>query len=111
LTAQGTSTADRREIEGRKNFENRVSIRKAAKASLNQWPFAGGEVSQMLCHDPRISNIRWEFHETRNAVLIMAHLSDKSGDWVDWEEIAVAADDCDWPRDGAGRAIKGTWKP
>jgi hypothetical protein len=66
---------------------------------------------KMLCHDPRISNIRWEFHQTRNVALIMAHLSSKSGDWVDWDEVAAAADDCDWPRDGAGRAIKGAWKP
>jgi hypothetical protein len=65
----------------------------------------------MWCHDPRISNIRWELRATRNVALIMAHVSNKSGDCVDWDEVAVAADDCDWPRDVEGQAIKESWKP
>ena len=65
----------------------------------------------MLCHDPRISNIRWELHETRNVALIMAHLSNEEGERVDWDEVAAAADDCDWPRDSEGCRIQGGWKP
>lgn len=65
----------------------------------------------MLCHDPRISNIRWELHETKNVALIMAHLSDEGGGTTDRDEVAKAADDCDWPRDDEGRLITGTWKP
>ncbi len=65
----------------------------------------------MLCHDPRISNIRWELHETKNVALIMARLSDEGGETTDWDEVAKAADDCDWPRDSAGRPITGSWKP
>lgn len=65
----------------------------------------------MLCHDPRISNIRWELHETKNVALIMAHLSDNGRERTDWEEVAKAADDCDWPRDSEGRLIAGSWKP
>jgi hypothetical protein len=65
----------------------------------------------MLCHDPRISCIRWEMHETRNLALIMAHLFSKEGDPPDWEEVAMAADDYDWPRDDEGHLIKGSWMP
>jgi len=65
----------------------------------------------MLCHDPRISNIRWELHETRNVALIMAHLSNESGEWVDWDEVALAADNCDWPRDSEGHPTRGSWTP
>jgi len=65
----------------------------------------------MLCHDPRISNIRWELHETKNIALITAHLSDQGGALIDWDEVAIAADDCDWPRDSEGRLVRGSWAP
>jgi hypothetical protein len=65
----------------------------------------------MLCHDPRISCIRWEMHETQNIALILAHLANKAGDALDWDEIAAAADDCDWPRDHKGHRVTGDWTP
>jgi len=65
----------------------------------------------MLCHDPRISNIRWELYETKNVALIMAHHADNAGETIDWDEVAIAADDCDWPRDSQGRLVTGSWGP
>jgi len=65
----------------------------------------------MLCHDPRISNIRWELHETRNVALIMAQLSYDDGETIDWENVAMAGDDCDWPRNSEGRLVRGSWEP
>ena len=65
----------------------------------------------MLCHDPRISNIRRELRETNNVALIVAHLSDKDRGNIDWDEVAIAADDCDLPRDSEGRLVAGSWKP
>ena len=65
----------------------------------------------MLCHDPRISNIRWQLRDTKNVALIVARLSDPDGGSTDWDEVAVAADDCDLPRDSEGRLVAGSWKP
>ena len=65
----------------------------------------------MLCHDPRVSNIRWELYETHNVALIHAHFASQGGEFVDWDEVATATDDCDWPRDGNGRVVPGDWAP
>ena len=65
----------------------------------------------MLCHDPRISNVRWELRETLNVALIAAHLSDDGQGLIDWDAVAVAADDVDWPRDTEGNRIEGSWRP
>jgi hypothetical protein len=54
------------------------------------------------CHDPRISNIRWDKRETRNSALIRADTELEHGGDVDWEAVVVAADNDDWPLDANG---------
>jgi hypothetical protein len=63
------------------------------------------------CHDPRISNIRWDKRETNNAALIRADIDLERGGDVDWEAVVVAADNCDWPMDANGQALRWIWGP
>jgi hypothetical protein len=63
------------------------------------------------CHDPRISNIRWDKRKTRNAALIRADIHLEQGDPVDWEAVAVAADNDDWPLDANGEPVTWIWGP
>jgi hypothetical protein len=63
------------------------------------------------CHDPRISNIRWDKRETNNAALIRADTDLERGGDVDWEAVVVAADNCDWPMDANGQALRWIWGP
>jgi hypothetical protein len=63
------------------------------------------------CHDPRISNVRWDKRETRNAALIRADIHLERGDHVDWEAVAVAADNDDWPLDANGEPVTWIWGP
>ena len=65
----------------------------------------------MLCHDPRISNIRWDKRETENNALILADARSRQGADVDWEVVAEAADRCDWPLAGNGQPLQWIWGP
>lgn len=65
----------------------------------------------MLCHDPRVSNIRWEKRETLNDVLILAEMKVRQGLHVDWDSIAEAADLYDWPVGNEGKLVNGRWIP
>jgi hypothetical protein len=63
----------------------------------------------MLCHDPRISNVRCDKRETTNDALILADIMMRAGEPVEWEEVAEAADNCDWPVDQNGALIIARW--
>ncbi len=63
----------------------------------------------MLCHDPRISNVRWDKRETNNDALILADIMMRAGEPVEWDEVAEAADNCDWPVDKNGVLIIARW--
>lgn len=65
----------------------------------------------MLCHDPRISNIRWDKRETQNDALIRADIQSLQGGNIDWDEVAEAADRLDWPRSRNGQRLRWIWGP
>lgn len=65
----------------------------------------------MLCHDPRISNIRWDKRETKNAALIRADMQSQQGRNIDWDDVAEAADQLDWPLGGNGKPLRWIWGP
>lgn len=65
----------------------------------------------MLCHDPRVSNVRWAKRETENNALILADIQTRQGGDVDWDEVADAADQCDWPLGANGEPVCWIWAP
>jgi hypothetical protein len=65
----------------------------------------------MRCHDPRLSNVRWAKRETRNEALIAADIASLQGRNIDWDEVADAADRCDWPNGPDGEPLRWIWGP
>ena len=65
----------------------------------------------MRCHDPRVSNVRWDKRETRNEALIAADIASLQGSDIDWDHVAEAADRCDWPRGSDGEPLQWIWGP
>src|SRR5437763_1256832 len=93
-------------------YSDRVACQsRPVRAVLPASPHPARKARSMLCHDPRISNIRWEFRETLNVALIAVYLSDDGQVLIDWDAVAAAADDVDWPRDIEGNRIEGSWRP